>query len=387
LKTFTAILQRHSIHILLFVIAGLVTLGIVMLFSTSAFAQQSHGDTYYFVKRQCFWLGIGLAACTFAALVDYHFWQKWWWLVFGGAIVLLALCFAPHIGQRINGSSRWVSFGFANFQPSELAKIAAVFFLAWWYDRFAPRTRQFFFGFVFPIAIVGVLLALILVEVDLGATALIGAAMVGTMFVAGSSLRYLGTSAILGLAGMLFIATRIPERMSRFLAFLHPEQYRLTEGLQQWQALIAIGSGGIDGLGLGNGRQKMLYLPEAHTDFIFPMIGEELGLIFTLAVVASYLVISVCGFIVAMNAKDRFGMLLGFGFVATILTQAAVNIGMTTSLLPNKGMPLPFISFGGSNLMICLFMIGVLINIHRHGHPVAAPIGRVRLAARVTPRI
>ena len=387
MKTVTAILQRHSIHILLLVIAGLVTLGIVMLFSTSAFAQQAHGDTYYFVKRQCFWLVIGLVACTVAALVDYHFWRKWWWVAFGAAAVMLALCFAPHIGLKINGSRRWIGFGFANFQPSELAKIASIFFLAWWYDRFAPRTREFWFGFVCPIVGVCMLIGLIAIEVDLGASALIGATMVATMFVAGASMRYLGACAAVGLFGVIFVATKIPERMQRFLAFLHPEQYRLTEGLQQWQALIAIGSGGVDGLGLGNGRQKMLYLPEAHTDFIFPMIGEELGLVFTLLVVASYLVICVCGFLVAMNAKDRFGMLLAFGFVVMILLQAAVNIGMTTSLLPNKGMPLPFISFGGSNLMICLFMVGVLINIHRHGHPVAAPIGRVRLAARVTPRI
>jgi cell division protein FtsW len=339
------------------------------------------------VKRQCFWLVIGLFACTVAALVDYHFWRKWWWVVFGAAMVMLALCFAPHIGLKINGSRRWIGFGFANFQPSELAKIASIFFLAWWYDRFAPRTREFWFGFVCPIVGVCMLIGLIAIEVDLGASALIGATMVATMFVAGASMRYLGACAAAGLFGVIFVATKIPERMQRFLAFLHPEQYRLTEGLQQWQALIAIGSGGVDGLGLGNGRQKMLYLPEAHTDFIFPMIGEELGLIFTLLVVASYLVICVCGFLVAMNAKDRFGMLLAFGFVVMILLQAAVNIGMTTSLLPNKGMPLPFISFGGSNLMICLFMVGVLINIHRHGHPVAAPIGRVRLAARVTPRI
>lgn len=387
MKTLTAILQRHSIHILLLVIAWLVTLGIVMLFSTSAFAKDAHGDVYYFVKRQVLWLGIALTACTVAALIDYHAWRRWWWVIFAAATVLLALCFAPHIGRNINGSSRWISLGFANFQPSELAKIAAIFFLAWWYDRHAPRTREFWMGFVAPLAVVSILLSLIIIEVDLGATALIGAAAVATMFVAGSNLIYLGSCALAGLAAVIVVATQIPERMQRFLAFLHPEQYRLTEGLQQWQALIAIGSGGVEGLGLGNGRQKMLYLPEAHTDFIFPMIGEELGLVFTLLVVASYLVICACGYLIAINAKDRFGMLLGFGFITVILLQAAVNIGMTTSLLPNKGMPLPFISFGGSNLLVCLFMVGVLINIHRHGHPVAVPLGRVRLAARVTPRI
>ena len=386
MKTFTAILQRHSIHILLLVIAGLVTLGIVMLFSTSAFAQQAHGDTYYFVKRQCFWLCIGIGACTFGALVDYHVWQKWWWLIFIAAAGLLALCFAPHIGLNIKGSRRWINIGFANFQPSELAKVAAIFFLAWWYNRFAPRTREFWLGFVIPIAVVSILLGLIVVEVDIGCTALIGAVMLSVMFVAGANLRYLGTCTILGLGAIIFIAIKIPERLGRILAFLHPDRYA-DQFYQQLQGLIALGSGGIEGLGLGNGRQKMLYLPEAHTDFILPSIGEELGLIFTLLIVFSYLVICVCGFLTAMNAKDRFGMLLGFGAITMILLQACVNIGMTTAVLPNKGMPLPFISFGGSNLMICLFMIGLLINIHRHGHPVAAPIGRVRLAARVTPRI
>jgi cell division protein FtsW len=386
LKTLTAILQRHSVHILLLVIAGLVALGMVMLFSTSAFAQDAHGDVYYFIKRQCFWLAIGMSVCVFGALVDYSFWQKWWWLIFAGAVVLLALCLIPPIGLKINGSRRWIGLGFANFQPSELAKIASIFFLAWWYDRYAPRTREFLYGYVFPIAIVGILLALIVVEVDIGAAALIGAAAIATMFVAGASLRYIFASIALGLGGIAVIAVKIPERLGRILAFLHPERYP-DEFYQQNQGLIAIGSGGMEGLGLGDSRQKMHYLPEAHTDFIFPIIGEELGLVFTLLVVASYLVICVCGYTVAMNAKTRFGMLLGFGFVSTILLQAAVNIGMTTALLPNKGMPLPFISFGGSNLMICLFMIGVLINIHRHGHPVTAPIGQVRLAARVTPRI
>lgn len=387
MRTFTAILQRHSVHILLLVIAGMVALGIVMLFSTSAFAEHRMGDVYYFVKKQSLWLGIGMVACTFGALIDYHFWQKIWWVVFLAAIVGLVLCFVPPFAQPNKGSSRWIGIGIGSFQPSELAKIASVFFLAWWYAKFAPRTRQFFFGFVFPMAVVGILLALIVIEVDLGATALIGAAMFSTMFVAGAGIRYLLPLALTGVTGVIWVATHIDERAARLLAFMHPEQYKLTEGLQQWQALIAIGSGGISGLGLGNGRQKMLYLPEAHNDFIFPIIGEELGLQVTLLVMTAYVLIAICGYMVSVNARDRFGMLLGFGFVTTILLQAAVNIGVTTSLLPNKGMGLPFISYGGSNLLICMFMIGVLINIHRHGHPVAIPMRKVRLAARVTPRI
>ena len=158
----------------------------------------------------------------------------------------------------------------------------------------------------------------------------------------------------------------MPERIGRVLAFLHPEKYP-DDAYQQLQGLIALGSGGVEGLGLGNGRQKMAFLPVAHTDFIFPIIGEELGLRFTLLVVFCYIVIIMCGAIIAMRARDRFGMLLGFGIVVIIALQAAVNIGVTTTLLPNKGLPLPFISYGGSNLVFCLLGVGMLINIYRQG--------------------
>ncbi len=386
MKTLATIIQRHSITILLLGIAGLVTLGLIMLFSTSAFAQQAHGDVYYFVKKQALWLLIATTACIAGAVIDYHWWQKTWWIWFAAALLLLAACFAPGIGRNINGSSRWITLGFANFQPSELAKVAAIFFLAFWYSKYQKQSGSFLFGFLIPGAVVAVLMALIVIEVDLGATALVGGTMFGVMFVAGAGLRYLLPLATTGLAGVLYVATHIEERNARLIAFLNPENFKLTEGLQQWQALIAIGSGGLTGLGLGEGRQKFLYLPEAHTDFIFPMIGEELGLVATLSVVSIYLIICLCGFLVAMNAKDRFGMLTGFGVITVIALQACVNIGVTTSLLPNKGMPLPFISFGGSNLLICLFLVGILINIHRHGHPVSAPVRQTRLAARTTTR-
>lgn len=388
---FSALLQRHSIHILFTAVAGLVTIGIVMLFSTSAFALESHGDAYYFLKRQSMWLVIGMAICAVAAVTDYHVWQKTWWVWFVVAAILLALCFVPDIGMRINGSRRWINLRVITFQPSELGKLAAIFFLAWWFAKYESRSKGLFMGFLVPGSIVGILMALIVFEVDFGTTALIGATMFGIMFVAGTSLKWLIPLVLMGFGGILFAATQVEERAGRLMAFLNPEKYALEEGWQQLQALIAIGSGGVQGLGLGQGRQKMLYLPYAHTDFIFPMIGEELGLWATLGVVVCFLLLCVCGYLVAMNAKDRFGMLLGFGIVTVISIQAAINIGVTTSLLPNKGMPLPFISSGGSNLALCLLMIGILINIHRHGHPVAAPrvlrAERVRLAARVSRRI
>ena len=192
----------------------------------------------------------------------------------------------------------------------------------------------------------------------------------------------------IGLGGLIGLAMLIPERAARMMTFLNPEGDKLGKGLQQWQALIAFGSGGFEGLGLGEGRQKMLYLPYAHTDFIFPMIGEELGLRFTWLVLMGYILIILCGGLIAANAKDRFGKLLATGILLLISLQAAVNIGMTTSLLPNKGMPLPFISYGGSNLAVCLFMVGILVNIHRIGMPIGpVPERHVVLTGRSVPRI
>ncbi|MBN8709852.1 MAG: cell division protein FtsW [Verrucomicrobia bacterium 61-8] len=370
-------MQKNAITVLLFTVAALTALGFVMLFSTSAFAQESHGDIYFFVKRQGFWLGISVAAALVGATIDYHWWRKLWPLFFGGAFVLLLLCFVPGIGMKINGSYRWLNLGIATFQPSELAKLAAIFFTAWWFEKYEAHAGELLKGIIIPFSIVAVLMAPISQQTDLGYTALIGATTLAIMFVGGIRMRWVVPAAIIGVAGILYIATHIDERHGRLMAFMNPEKYQATEGYQQLQGLIAFGSGGTEGLGLGEGRQKMSYLPYAHTDFIFPMIGEELGLKFTLLTVFGYLLMCMCGVTVAMNARDRFGMLLGFGCIMMIILQSIVNIGVTTSLLPNKGMPLPFISFGGSNLAICYFMVGILVNIHRHGNPLvtmASPV-------------
>ncbi len=380
-------MHRKSAYILFLAVLGMLVIGIVMLFSTSAFARDSHGDVYFFIRRQAIWLGVGLAVCAVAALIDYHFWQRTWWLWFCLAFIALALCFVPHLGMRINGSRRWVGLGQFGFQPSEIAKIAAVFFLAAWFSRYEKATSSLLRGFVLPLAIVTLLLALILTEVDLGTTVLLGATAFVVMFVAGVNPMLLSIVSLAGVGGILFLATQMSERMGRLAAFLDPERFKQDAGLQQMQALIAWGSGGMEGLGLGNGRQKMLYLPYAHTDFIFPIIGEELGLRVSLLVVFLFVVIIVCGMMIALHAKDRFGLLLGCGVVSLLALQAAVNIGVTTSLLPNKGLPLPFISYGGSNLVASLFGIGLLLNIYRQG--VLEPLHKKRttMPARMTPRI
>ena len=380
-------MHRKSAYILFLAVLGLLVIGIVMLFSTSAFAHDSHGDVYFFIKRQAMWFGVGLVVCIFAALIDYHLWQRTWWLWFALALVVLALCYVPHIGMRLNGSRRWIGWGPVTIQPSELAKVAVIFFLAAWFSRYEKPDRKLLLGFILPLAIISLPAALVLGEVDLGTTALIGTTAFVVMFIAGASPLWLGAFSLTGLGALLIVATQISERMGRLSAFLHPQHFKEDAGLQQMQALIAWGSGGMEGLGLGNGRQKMLYLPYAHTDFIFPIVGEELGLRFSLLVVFLFVVIIVCGTMIALHAKDRFGLLLGCGVVSLLALQAAVNIGVTTSLLPNKGLPLPFISYGGSNLVACMFGVGLLLNIYRQGILEPPHKKNATMYARMMPRI
>lgn len=382
-------MSKNSAYLLVLSVTALVSIGMVMLFSTGAYAHDAHGDAYFFLKRQGAWLAIGVVACVGAALLDYHVWAKLWLPLFIVAAILLGLCFVPHIMHRLNGSSRWVKFGPVVFQPSELGKFAAIVTLAWWFTRFEQKSSRFLHGFIVPMLIVGVLMLLIVREEDLGTTLLICVTMVAVMFVAGSNPLYMTVLAVAGVVGILFLATHMHERMARLVAFMDLEQHKEDAGLQQWEALKAFGSGGIWGLGLGNSVEKMQFLPYAHTDFIFPIIGEEMGLRATLLVVLLFLLVTLSGTLIAMQARDRFGMLLGFGLVINIALQACVNIGMTTALLPNKGMPLPFISSGGSNLCLCLLFTGVLLNIYRQGLDVET--GEVKntacLQARTTPRL
>lgn len=382
-------MARNSAFILALCVAALVALGMVMLFSAGAYAHESKGDMYFFLRHQAVWLALGIVACVCATLLDYHVWARMQWPLFALSGVLLVLCFVPHIGHRLNGSSRWVKLGPAMFQPSELAKLSAIIALAAYFCKYEQHSGKFLRGFVVPLMLVGVLMVLIVREEDLGTTMLIGATSVGMMFVAGSNAIYIALMAISGMGGMMFIAVHMPERMARLVAFLDLEKYKEGAGLQQWESLKAFGSGGLYGMGLGESVEKMQYLPYAHTEFIFPIIGEELGLRVTLLVVLMFLVMTMCGILISMQARDRFGMLLGFGLIISITLQASVNIGMTTALLPNKGMSLPFISAGGSNLCLCLLFIGILLNIYRQGQPTEAGglTSAARLRSRTTPRV
>ena len=346
----------------------LLTVGVVILFSTSAmYAKERYGDQHYLLKRQLVWLMIGGAACVMAARVPY---PKWRGVCTGFLIIsaiLLALVLIPHIGMKVGGARRWLGLGPLRFQPSEFAKLALVIWLAHWMTKEKRRLDRFGRGFAVPMGVVGCRLLLVLAEPDFGSTALLASVSFAMMFIAGVRLRFLVPTMLAGAGGFLGLMIHNPERLRRLLAFLDLEKYKQGAGYQVWQAILAFGSGGFNGLGLGNSRQKMFYLPEAHTDFIFPIVGEELGLVGTMGILLAFAVLVACGVVISLRASDLYGQYLGLGITLLIALQALINIGVVTAWLPTKGLPLPFISFGGSNLVLNMTAVGILLNIFRHG--------------------
>jgi cell division protein FtsW len=352
---------------LLVVTLMLLTVGVIMLFSTSAvYAKDRYGDAHYLLKRQLVWMVLGGIGCVMAASLPYVKLRRICGPVLVISLLMAAAVLVPGIGVKVGGARRWLSAGALRFQPSEFVKIALVIWLAHWLAKEKRRLDKFGRGFAIPMTVVGVTLLLVLAEPDFGSTALLGSVAFAMMFVAGVRLRYLLPTIAVGAMGFLGLMMHNPERSRRLLAFLDLEKYKQGAGYQVWQAILAFGSGGVNGLGLGNSRQKMFYLPEAHTDFIFPIIGEELGLIGTLAILACFGVLVACGVAVSLKAPDLFGKYLGLGIVFLIALQALINIGVVTAWLPTKGLPLPFISFGGSNLLMNLVCVGVLLSIFRH---------------------
>jgi cell division protein FtsW len=354
--------------LLLVIMLMLLTIGVVMLFSTSAaYAKDRYGDQHYLLKRQLVWLLIGGVACVMAARTPYPKWRGVCAALLIGSGVMLALVLIPHVGLKVGGARRWLGLGPARFQPSEFAKLALVIWLAHWLAKEKRRIDRFGRGFAVPMAVTGGLLLLVLGEPDFGSTALLASVSFAMMFIAGVRLRFLVPTAIAGAGGFLGLMLHNPERSRRLLAFLDLDKYKQGAGYQVWQAILAFGSGGFNGLGLGNGRQKMFYLPEAHTDFIFPIIGEELGLVGTLGILLAFTLLIACAVIISLRASDLFGQYLGLGIALLLALQAVINIGVVTAWLPTKGLPLPFISFGGSNLVLNMAAVGVLLSIFRHG--------------------
>jgi cell division protein FtsW len=345
---------------------GLALFGVVMVYSASAvIAQQENHSQFHYVIKQTVWTLLGFVAMFAAMRFDYQRLNRRW-IVYGLLIVTVLLLVAVFGFRPINGARRWIRFGPLSMQPSEIAKLAMVLFLARFLDRRAGDEESFFRTFIPCMLLMGVLAGLVIKEPDLGTALMLAIAGITMCFAAGVRPRHVFYASVPALlyVGKMMIFT--PFRMRRLAAFIDPWADPQGTGYQTVQSLIAVGSGGSHGLGFAQGRQKLLFLPFAHSDFIFAVIGEELGLVGALIVVFVFAIFLWRGMRAALRAPDRFGMLLGLGIVVGIVAQALLNISVVLAIVPNKGIPLPFISYGGSSLVPTLAGVGILLNISQY---------------------
>ncbi|MEP6719090.1 MAG: putative lipid II flippase FtsW [bacterium] len=345
---------------------GLALFGVVMVYSASAvMAQRENGTQYYYVIKQSIWTSIGFVVMLAAMQFDYNRLRDRR-IVYGLLLLTVIMLVAVFGFGRINGAHRWIKFKGFSIQPSELSKLVLALFLAYFLERHAGDEQSFWRTFVPCAFIAGLLAVLVVAEPDLG-TAIMLAVIFGVLiYTSGARLLHLGLVAVPALVGVTGLLIFVPWRMRRMIMFLDPWADPQGSGFQVVQSLIAIGSGGPNGLGFAQGKQKMMFLPFAHSDFIFAVIGEELGLIGTLAVLLIFALFLWRGIRTSLLAPDRFGMLLSLGLVTGIVAQALFNISVVLSLVPTKGIPLPFISYGGSSLVPTLAAVGILLNISQH---------------------
>lgn len=347
---------------------ALVVLGLVMLASTSVWVEDENSKYSHLIK-QSIWTGIGVILAGLVASVDYRLFKNHAKLIFIGSVFLLALCYVPGIQHSVNGETRWIKVPIlGQFQPSEVAKIGVVIGLCAYLALYQSETKTFKKGFFIPVLLIVIPVMLIFFEKDMGTAVGLATACFGVLYIAGTRARYLVSTAVSGIVGLSVMVYMNPNRMDRIISFMDLEENKYGSGLQQWRSIIAFSNGGYNGLGLGNGAEKHGYLPYAHTDFIFPMVGEELGLWFTLGTIFCYVIIAVYGIGVAIYASDAFGRLLAIGLTGLVVIPSMMNIGVTTGLLPNTGLPLPFVSYGGTNLVFTLVAIGLLVSVHRRSN-------------------
>ena len=352
--------------VLLAIVLGITLFGAVMVYSASAIlAEKNYGSQFYFLSRQALWALAGLAAMAVGICIDYRHYKRPV-VIYSVLVVTLGMLVAVLFLPRVNETHRWIRYGSFSLQPSEPAKLALIAFLGFFLEKQVREIESFKRTFVRAGVVGGVLIALVGAEPDLGTAIALGLVFVTMMFQAGTPVRYFATLAVPVVPAATFMLLK-PWRFARLLAFLDPWKYQTTYGFQPVQSMIAIGSGGPGGVGFAQGRQKLFYLPAPHTDFIFAVIGEELGLIGATTLVVLFGLLAWRGYRAARFAPDVFGQLLAVGLTTMIIAQAFFNISVTLSLVPTKGIPLPFVSAGGSSLAISLFAAGVLLNVSKHG--------------------
>ncbi len=360
--------QLESDKVLFATIVVLVLFGAVMVFSASAvLATERFGYSYYFLIRQIIWAALGLAAMVAAMNIDYRRLAKPH-IIFTALAAQMIMLVAVLFADRSHNAHRWFHLGPATFQPAEFSKIVLVAFLAYFLEL-RHETVNDWKHTLAPIALVsGVSIALVLKEPDLGTSLALALIVASMLFAAGLRLAYFVYGALAAMPVLYVLIFHVSYRYKRLLAFLDPYADPLGKGFQIIQSTIAVGTGGIDGVGLMEGKQKLFFLPEPHTDFIFAVIGEELGLVGTVAVLALFGVILWRGLRAAAGCSTEFGRLLATGLTVMVVGQALVNISVVLGLMPTKGIPLPLISYGGSSLLMNLFALGILLNISQHSN-------------------
>ncbi|MBR6575659.1 MAG: cell division protein FtsW [Akkermansia sp.] len=346
----------------------LLTLGVVMVASTGTCVpgQDELPWTSTFLGKQCMFALLGLVIALVLSKVDYRIWRRFTKIAWIVCVILLICCFLPGIGKRINGEARWINLGIT-FQPSELAKITLMLTLANWYTTYREMAGTFWKGFVIPGAFLfGLPLMLILVEKDMGTAAALAMSGFCVMFVSGTRWWLLLLSMLVGAIVLYVMMTGSANRMLRIEAWLDPQAYSQGAGRQQWIAILAFARGGLAGVGLGDGIEKYGNLPYAHTDFIYAEIGEEWGFFGAAGVLVLFTIMAISGIALAVHTQDTFGRIFALGLSCTIFWPAMLNIMVVTAMLPNTGLPLPFISSGGTNLIFTIAAIGLLTSIQRH---------------------
>jgi cell division protein FtsW len=354
----------HYDVILLATALSLMCLGLSMVFiSSNVMAQTNYGDPFYFVKRQGMYALLGLGALFLGRSINYQHYQRWVYPFLFLSLTGLVLVFFPGIGGKVRGAARWLRLGPVALQPSEFAKIAVVIFLAYSFSRKQEKMKYFAIGFLPHMLVAGLFIGLIGIETDFGTALTLTAIVLTMLFVGGTRLTHiilaLGTVITLAVAAVL----KDPKKFDRILSFLDPWKYGASVGYQLKQSLLAIGSGNFWGLGPGQSRAKLFYLPDAHTDFILAIFTEEMGFVGFLLVLALFSTLVIRGLRLSLKAPDTFGSYLALGLTLVIGLPAAINMGVVSGILPTKGLSLPFLSYGGSSLIASMLAVGILLNI------------------------
>ena len=369
--------SKKSDLFLVLITLGLVTFGTAMIYSSSfIIASTMKNDGYYFLKRQLGFFAVGIALMYLFSRIHYETLRKFAYPALGLAVVLLIALMIPGVGVRKNGATRWINLGLFAFQVAEFAKVAVILFLAHYLSKYEKDIRDMKQGFLIPLGVAGVVMLLIIKQPDFGTMVLIAMLLVSMMCLAGTRVLHLSALIALAIPAGIYMVMSHPYRVKRFLSFLNPWENARDSGFQIIQSWLSFGSGGPFGVGLGDGMQKLFYLPEPHTDFILSVVAEETGFIGVAAVISFFCLFVIKGFLIAFKKQDTFGTLLASGLTMLIGFEAVINIAVVVGLIPTKGLALPFMSYGGSSLVMSMICVGILLNISTSGS--ARAMRRVR---------